>query len=75
VLAIYRHISAPLLAVEAADDSLTAWWKGRYTLEQYHERLQSVPNARIERVEDAGHMLHHDQPATVAALIEGFFAR
>ncbi len=75
VLALYRRIGVPLLAVEAADDSLTTWWKGRYTLEQYHERLQSVPDARVERVEDAGHMLHHDQPATVAALIEGFFAR
>ncbi len=72
VLALYRRISAPLLAVEAADDSLTTWWKGRYTLAQYHERLQSVPDARVARVEDAGHMLHHDQPANVAQLIENF---
>lgn len=74
VLALYRRISAPLLAVEASDDSLTTWWKGRYTLGEYHERLQSVPNARIARVEDAGHMLHHDQPAAVAALIGQFLA-
>jgi pimeloyl-ACP methyl ester carboxylesterase len=74
VLALYRRISAPLLAVEAADDSLSTWWKGRYTLAQYHERLQSVPDARVARVEDAGHMLHHDQPARVAGLIERFFA-
>ena len=47
VLALYRRISAPLLAVEAADDSLAQWWKGRYTLAQYHERLQSVPDARV----------------------------
>ena len=72
VLALYRRISAPLLAVEAADDSLAQWWKGRYTLAQYHERLKSVPDARVARVEDAGHMLHHDQPERVAALIEGF---
>lgn len=74
VLALYRRISAPLLAVEAADDSLSTWWKGRYTLAQYHERLQSVPDARVARVEDAGHMLHHDQPERVAELIEQFFA-
>jgi len=75
VLALYRRISAPLLAVEAADDSLAQWWKGRYTLAQYHERLKSVPDARVARVEDAGHMLHHDQPERVAALIEGFMPR
>ncbi|RYF64053.1 MAG: alpha/beta fold hydrolase, partial [Comamonadaceae bacterium] len=74
VLALYRRITAPLLAVEASDDSLTTWWKGRYTLDQYHERLQSVADARVARVEGAGHMLHHDQPERVAALIEGHFA-
>jgi pimeloyl-ACP methyl ester carboxylesterase len=74
VLALYRRISAPLLAVEAADDSLSGWWKGRYTLDQYHERLKSVRDARVARVEDAGHMLHHDQPERVAALIERHMA-
>ncbi len=74
MLALYAGITAPLLAVEASDDSLSGWWKGRYTLDEYHERLKSVPNARIARVEDAGHMLHHDQPARVAGLIEEFLA-
>lgn len=72
VLALYRAIRAPLLAVEASDDSLSTWWKGQYTLAQYHERLQSVADARVARVDDAGHMLHHDQPERVAALIEQF---
>jgi pimeloyl-ACP methyl ester carboxylesterase len=74
MLALYAGITAPLLAVEASDDSLSGWWKGRYTLDEYHERLKSVPNARIARVEDAGHMLHHDQPGRVAGLIEEFLA-
>ena len=68
-LALYAAITAPALCVEASDDSLGLWWKGRYTLEEYHQRLQSVPHCRIARVEDAGHMLHHDQPQAVAALI------
>ncbi len=72
VLALYAAITAPALCVEASDDSLGLWWKGRYTLEEYHQRLQSVPHCRIARVEDAGHMLHHDQPQAVAALIEDF---
>jgi len=72
VLEIYRAITAPTLAVEASDDSLSHWWQGKYTLAEYHERLLSVPNARIARVEDAGHMLHHDQPERIAGLIEEF---
>jgi pimeloyl-ACP methyl ester carboxylesterase len=73
-LALYQRISMPLLAIEASDDSMTGWYKGRYTLADYHERLKQVPNARIERIEDAGHMLHHDQPDRLAALLVGFLA-
>ena len=73
-LALYQRISMPLLAIEASDDSMTGWYKGRYTLAHYHERLKSVPDARIERINDAGHMLHHDQPERLAALIAGFLA-
>lgn len=74
VLAIFARITAPLLAVEASDDTLAKAWKGRYTLADYHERLKSVPGARIAQVGDAGHMLHHDQPQRVASLIETFLA-
>jgi pimeloyl-ACP methyl ester carboxylesterase len=70
-LALYAQIAAPVLAVEAADDSL-ARRGGGYTLADYHERLKSVPDARIAVVQDAGHMLHHDQPQQVAKLIEDF---
>jgi pimeloyl-ACP methyl ester carboxylesterase len=72
VLAIYQRITAPVLAVEASDSGPDQWWKGAYTLAQYHERLQSVPNAQIARIQNAGHMLHHDQPEALAALMEGF---
>ena len=74
MLALYASIRAPLLAVEASDDSLARWWSGKYTLAEYHERLKSVPDARVVRVEDAGHMLHHDQPQRVAALLEAFLS-
>jgi len=71
-LEIFQRITAPVLAVEASDDSLGQWWKGRYTLEEYHQRLQAVPRHRIARIEDAGHMLHHDQPQALAELLEAF---
>lgn len=72
VLEIYKAIRAPVLAVEASDDSLGQWWQGRFTLAEYHERLKAVSDLRLGHVQDAGHMLHHDQPAAVARLIEDF---
>lgn len=74
LLEIYKRITMPLLAVEAADDSMWQWWKGSFTLEQYHERLRLIPDHRIAVVQDAGHMLHHDQPEQLARLIEDFLA-
>ena len=72
VLAVHRSITAPTLAVEASDDSLVQWWKGKYTLAQYHERLRHIPDVRRAVVQDAGHMLHHDQPEQLAELLEKF---
>lgn len=73
-LAVFGRITAPVLSVTASDDSLGQWWKARYTLAQYQERLRSVPDLHQARVEDAGHMLHHDQPQALARLIEDFLA-
>ena len=74
VLETFKRITAPVLAVEASDDSLSQWWKGKYTLDEYHQRLQTVSHHRIARVENAGHMLHHDQPLALAGLLEDFLA-
>ena len=71
-LETFKRISAPVLAVEATDDSLGQWWKGQYTLAEYHQRLQAVPGCRIATIDDAGHMLHHDQPQVLARLLEEF---
>jgi pimeloyl-ACP methyl ester carboxylesterase len=71
-LAIYASITAPVLSVTASDDSLSQWWKGRFTIEQYRERLRHVPQLTEARIDDAGHMLQHDQPEALARLIEDF---
>ncbi len=71
-LAIYEGITAPVLAVDAGSDSLGQFWQGRYTLDEYRQRLTHVRDCQTALVADAGHMLHHDQPQAVAALIEGF---
>lgn len=72
VLEIYKRIKAPCLMVEASDDSLSQWWKGKFTLEEFHERLNSVENLKIATLQDAGHMLHHDQAEALAKLLEDF---
>jgi len=71
-LALYAAITAPVLAVQADGTDLSTWWKDRYTLEEYHQRLQHVPDCRTAVVANAGHMLHHDQPQAVAQWIEEF---
>ncbi|PWW46455.1 alpha/beta fold hydrolase [Melaminivora alkalimesophila] len=73
-LALYAAIGAPVLSVQSDSDSLGQWWKGKYTLDEYHQRLGHVRDVRTAVVQDAGHMLHHDQPQVVAQRIEDFVA-
>jgi len=74
MLDIYQRITAPVLAVEASDNSMGQWYQGKYTLADYHERLKSVPHVQVGHIADAGHMLHHDQPLALARMIESFIA-
>jgi pimeloyl-ACP methyl ester carboxylesterase len=71
---IFKRITAPVLSVEASDNSLDLWWKGSYKLAEYHERIKAVPQLETALIANAGHMLHHDQPEQLAALIERFIA-
>lgn len=71
-LAIYARITAPVLSVIASDNSLGQWWKGRFTLAEHRERMQHVPQLTEAQIDNAGHMLQHDQPERLAALIEDF---
>jgi pimeloyl-ACP methyl ester carboxylesterase len=75
VLELYGSITCPVLFVEAEQNRLDDWWKGRFTLAEFHERLSHVKQLDRARVADAGHMLHHDQPEAVARLIEDFIDR
>jgi pimeloyl-ACP methyl ester carboxylesterase len=67
MLAFYAHIQAPVLCVEGSDNQMHHWWPSEtFTLSEYHERLKAVPQVTVQVVANAGHMLHHDQPETVA---------
>lgn len=73
-LACWQRIAAPVMFVEGEDDSLAAYWGAGYPRAELIERLAAVPQLRHERLPDCGHMLHHDQPQRLAALIEAFLA-
>jgi pimeloyl-ACP methyl ester carboxylesterase len=74
ILAGWRRIAAPVLWVEGANTDVTKFWGNRYPRADFEARLATVP--RVERLllEDCGHMLHHDQPAAVAARLQAFLA-
>ena len=81
IFAIWRNITAPVLWIAAEDSEIPRWLAthpegeaGADGLEEVRRRIVHVPNAQLATVPDAGHMLHHDQPAAVAALIESFLA-
>jgi len=74
VMAIYERITAPMLCVVASTDSLVQWWKDQYTLAEFKQRIASVPNLQHAVIDDAGHMLHHDQPDVLARLLEKFLS-
>jgi len=72
-IACWRQISAPVLLVEGANSRAVA--QQRSKPEEYEERLAAFQTlADIERIEDAGHNIHHDQPEALAKVIERFLA-
>ena len=68
--AIWQQVSAPVLWVDASESE--ALKRIGIGAEQYAERRAAIPNMRHVTIPDAGHMLHHDQPETLAARIEEF---
>ncbi len=72
VLAVWKQITAPLLWVEGDQTDVSRWWGARYTKAEFHERLSVVGQVEKRMLSPAGHMLHHDQPEALAALLEAF---
>ncbi len=71
-MACWARISAPLLWAEGAATDMTRWWGSRYPREDFEQRLAEVAQVQRVVIPDAGHMLHHDQPAAVAAALAAF---
>ena len=74
VLAGWRRIAAPVLWIEGAETDVTKFWGDRYPRAEFEARLAQVPHVERLVLDDCGHMLHHDQPAAVAARLQSFLA-
>jgi pimeloyl-ACP methyl ester carboxylesterase len=71
--ACWREVRAPVLWVDAAESETLKRLK--LSPDDIAERRAAFRDLKQVTVADAGHMLHHDQPAAVARLLEGFLAR
>ena len=71
-VATWQCISAPLLWVQGSATDIAKWWGGRYTRQEFESRLAVVLQRRMATLPDAGHMLHHDQPAALARELAQF---
>ena len=73
VMACWRRITAPVLWVEADDTNMWQWMGPKEEARiEIDRRLRCIKDVRCEMMQDAGHMLHHDQPAALARLPEAF---
>jgi pimeloyl-ACP methyl ester carboxylesterase len=79
LFAVWGAITAPVLWVAAAQSDIPRWLDAHPEgegatdgLEGVRRRLARVPGATLQVIDDAGHMLHHDQPEAVARAIEPF---
>jgi pimeloyl-ACP methyl ester carboxylesterase len=81
ILAIWRSVTAPVLWLVASESEIPRWLErhpegeiGHDGFDGLRRRLAHIPDGRLVTIAGAGHMLHHDQPAAVAAQIEPFLA-
>jgi len=77
--AVWRNIVAPTLWIAAAESNIPKWLdehpEGEGATDSFagiRRRFAHIPHGRLVTIADAGHMLHHDQPAAVAAAMESF---
>ena len=70
LLACWRDVTAPVLWIEGAQSGLIA--RISSSPADYEERRAAIEDLTVERIEGAGHNIHHEQPEELARVIEGF---
>ena len=78
---IWQAIAAPTLWIAGSHSHILRWLDPEHNppdsapnFTGIRARLAHISGARMEIVPDAGHMIHHDQPAVVARILEPFLA-
>ena len=75
VMACWKLITAPVLWVEAEDTNMWLWMGPKEQARaEIDRRLGHLARVTPKMMPDAGHMLHHDQPALLARMLEDFLA-
>jgi pimeloyl-ACP methyl ester carboxylesterase len=73
ILACWREITAPVLWIEAEQTDIWSWMGPKHTARvEIDRRIACIANVKNLTINNAGHMLHHDQPQAVAQLLEQF---
>ena len=76
MIAMWKRITAPVLWIEAAQTEMWRWMGPQEEMRaEVDRRLAYMVSVEPHIVQDAGHMVHHDQPAVLAQLIEAFLAK
>ena len=73
LLACWRQVTAPVLWVTGDETNGRGWRTD--SVQQLAERKAAFRDFREIELQDCGHMMHHDQPVKLAAIIEAFLAR
>jgi pimeloyl-ACP methyl ester carboxylesterase len=72
VNAFLSRITCPVLFVEGAQTLYFMFFNGKFSREEFLQRVALVPDFTLETIEQAAHMLHHDQPEALAAHLAKF---
>ncbi|HEX5355476.1 MAG TPA: alpha/beta hydrolase [Aquabacterium sp.] len=72
VCAFLQRIACPVLFVEGTETLYFMLFNGKFSREEFLARVKLVPDFRLESIQNAGHMLHHDQPEELAVHIANF---
>ena len=76
VTACWQRITAPVLWIEASDTDVWRWLGPKESARvEIDRRIGFIGNVETVMIDDAGHMLHHDQPAILAQHLTRFMQR
>jgi len=73
LIACWQRVTCPVLWVVSNEVDKRSWRKDSPT--ELDERKSAFRDLREILLEDCGHMMHHDQPERLAAIIETFLLR